>query len=64
MTGRDLIKWIRENHAEEEEIKVCGIGPEARSIVWAWESEGGEKSDRGEIMLDTNAPEPREKEEE
>ena len=50
MKGKDLIKWIRESHAEEWDVLVVDRQNKYREVTLLWEGE----SNGASIMIDTN----------
>ena len=57
MKGKDLVKWIQENKAEESDVIVVDRNRRYLDITFIWDGE------MGSVMLDTNAPEKREADE-
>lgn len=49
MTGRQLIKWIEENKAEDHEVIVADPDNRYLEVVGLWEGEEG----NGTIMIST-----------
>ena len=53
MKGKDIVKWITENHAEEKDVLVSDRNLTYLDVAFIWDSEAR----GGSVMLDTNKPE-------